>query len=254
MKLSFTGKFLLSIVMGVVVVFVIDPLDKSTISTPFLLGIILMGLSLRQSLPLVISVSALYCVFTFYALITFHEYIATHVHVSPHPIFWFFQRSGLFLILCALAIYLTHYRTDTTRILSRFRTILSKLPSPVVISDAAGHIAYANDAAAAVLNRSIHALTGSNYFDFIQTGTMKGQSIRAYFEMFESDMDDAKEVEIAPFGRNDRRPAQIICLGTGLDRIMITVLYGSNSGSPALNVPRGTTSLATDLVSGSRNV
>ena len=112
--------------MGLVTVFIIDPLDPSTVSTPFLLGIILMGLSLRQGVGLVASVSVLYGVLTIYALIHFHHMhaVATGIR-SPHPAFWLFQRMGLFVVLCGLAIYLAFYRTDMDRVLTRLRAILA---------------------------------------------------------------------------------------------------------------------------------
>jgi hypothetical protein len=133
MKLAFWVKVIAVVIVGFLVVFVVDPLDRSTVSTPFLLGIILMGLSLRQSTALVVIASLLYTALTIFALITFHQYIENTLHVSPHPGFWLFQRAGLFLVLCGLAIYLAHYRTDTQRVLSHLQGILStkRLPNLV---------------------------------------------------------------------------------------------------------------------------
>jgi PAS domain S-box-containing protein len=212
--------------MGLLTVFVIDPLDMSTVSTPFCLGIILMALSLRQTTSLVVAVSGLYALLTVYALIRFHEYYATHVYASPHPYFWLFQRVGLFLVLCGLAVYLAHYRTDTERILTRLRTILGKLPAPVILSDASGHIVYANDAVVPILHQGADELLGRSYFDFLLTDKTKGKSIRSYFELFEMETNGIFEVEISPFGAGHRVNAQLICLGTGQNRVMITVLQG----------------------------
>jgi PAS domain-containing protein len=123
-----------------------------------------------------------------------------------------------------MAIYLAYYRTDTERILTRLRAILSKLPSPVILSDASGHIVYANDAVTPVLHQTPSHITGKSYFDFFHTEAMKGKSIRAYFDLFEADTNEIYKLEVSPFGGANKMNAQLICLGTGPNRIMITVL------------------------------
>jgi PAS domain-containing protein len=183
----------------------------------------LMGLSLRQSTSLVVTVSLAYSILTIYALISFHEYHVAIGLVSPRPLFWLFQRVGLFLVLCGLAIYLAHYRADTGRILSRLRIILSKLPAPVVLSDASGNIVYANDAVTSVVRQSPSSLTGNSYFDFFRTEAMKGKSIHTYVNLFESDTNGTFELEVSPFGSANKMTVQLICLGTGANRRMITV-------------------------------
>jgi PAS domain-containing protein len=224
LKLSPVSKFFIALLLGLTVVFVIDPLDPSTVSTPFCLGIILMGLSLRQSTSLVVAVSLIYSILAVYALISFHQYYTVHIHASPHPYFWLFQRIGLFLVLCAMAIYMAYYRTDTERILARLRTILGKLPSPVILSEASGNIVYANDAVTPVLHQTPSAITGKSYFDFFLTERMKGKSIRAYFDLFEAETNGIYELEVGLVGNAKKMTAQLICLGTGRNRIMITVL------------------------------
>jgi len=226
LKNSIAFKFILALLAGLVTVFVIDPLDPSTVCTPFLLGIILMALSLRQSPPLVVMVSILYSILTIYALIDFHRQYEARVGslAGPHPLFWLFQRAGLFLVLCGLASYLSYYRTETERTLSRLRAILSKLPAPVILSNASGHIVYANDAITPVLHETPFLIVGRSYFDFLMTEKMKGESIRSYFELFEADTNGLYEIEVSPFGKTNRMSAQLICLGKGPNRVMITVL------------------------------
>jgi PAS domain-containing protein len=224
LKLSILSLFALAIVIGVLTVFVIDPLDKSTISTPFLLGIALMGFALRQKPFLITIVSIVYFFFTLYALVRFHQYYAVHVYKDPHPYFWLFQRSGLFVILGMLSIYLAYYRTGTERVIERFQTILSKLPSPVIMSDASGKIVYANDAVVPLFHQTPSEIVGSSYFELVLTESMKGKSIRAYFEMFENDKPRIRPLEIRPFGPAHKWQAHIVCIGAGSNRVMITVL------------------------------
>jgi PAS domain-containing protein len=218
--------------MGLLTTFVVDPLDKTTVSTPFLLGIILMGLSLRQSTFLVSVVSLFYCFLTVFALVQFHRYYAAYVHASPHPYFWLFQRVGLFLVLCGLSIYLAHYRTDTERILTRLRTILSKLPVPVILSNASGSIVYANDAITEVLHLTPSEVTGKNYFDYFHTESKKGKSIRSYFELFETDASGIYELNVGPLNSSRAMKAQLNCLGTGPNRVLITVLQNFEKTHP----------------------
>jgi len=128
MKLSFFAKLLGLLFIGYAVVYIIDPLDPSTISTPFLLGIILMGLSLRQSTTLVLASSLIYSALTVDALILFHETNLASGHIDPHPYFWLFQRTGLFLVVCSMAIYLAHYRTSAEQPATICKTFSANYP------------------------------------------------------------------------------------------------------------------------------
>jgi PAS domain-containing protein len=234
MKLSFFAKLVALLILGLVVEFVIDPLDPSTISTPFLLGIILMGLSLRQSASVVTAASLIYCAITVHALIEFHRYHEIHGHVGPHPFFWLFQRVGLFLVLCGLAIYLAYYRTDTQRIIANIRNILGKLPAPVVISDAAGFIIYANDTLSTIFKQSAADIIGKRYVDLFMTDIQEGKAMRYYIELFADQANSIHELEIKPFYSETKIKGRLTCLGSGSNRVMITLL--SNSEEMAENI------------------
>ena len=224
MDRSFFAKLIGLLILGLVVACVIDRLDPTTVSTPFLLGIILMGLSLRQSVPLVFATSVIYCVLTAYALITHHEYvISAHYHVGPHPAFSLFLRIGLFLVLCGLAIYLAHYRTTTSRILDHIRNILAKLPIPVVISNAAGHIVYANESLSTTFKQESDKLTGKRYIDLLMSDIQEGKAMRYYIELFGEDANNIHELEIKPFDSETKVKARLTCLGLGPNRVLITV-------------------------------
>jgi PAS domain-containing protein len=223
MNLSFFAKSIGLLMLGLIVAFLIDPLDPSTISTPFLLGIILMGLSLRQSALLVFVVSLIYSVLTAYALINAHEYISTHFHVGPHPYFWLFQRMGLFLVVCGMAVYLAHFRATTSRILDRIQNILAKLPIPVVISNATGHIVYANESLSTIFKQEAANLTGKRYVDFLMSDIQEGKAMRYYIELFGEETNSIHELEIKPFDSEAKVKARLTCLGSGPNRVLITV-------------------------------
>jgi len=224
MKLSFFAKLFVLLILGLIVVFIIDPLDPTTISTPFMLGIILMGLSLRQSTALVVATSFIYLLLTAYALIKAHEYFSAHFYASPHPYFWLFQRTGLFLLVCGMACYLAYYRTDTQRILTHIQNVLAKLPAPVVISDAAGYIVYANEALSAIFKQDPAGLTGKRYIDFLMNDIQEGKAMRYYIEFFGAEANSIHELEIKPFDSETKLKARLTCLGSGSNRVMITLL------------------------------
>jgi PAS domain-containing protein len=234
------------VALGLLTVFIIDPLDPTTVSTPFCLGIVLMAVSLRQSTSLVTAISAAYCALTVIALLRFHHYVS-HIYVSPHPSFWLFQRMGLFFVLCGLAIYMAYYRTGTDRLLTRLRAILGKLHTPVILSDASGNIVYANEAITPLLQQTAAQITGKSYFNFLRMGGTKGESIRAYFDRFEAETNGIYELEIAPFGAENTVPAQISCLGTGPSRVMITVLWKADERlDPRVAVEAGSSTRKTE--------
>ena len=224
MTSTFFGKFIVLLLLGIAVVFVIDPLDPSTVSTPFCLGIILMALSLRQSTYLVVALSLFYSMLTVYSLIRFHQYFATNIHPTPHPYFWLFQRTGLFLVVCCMAIYLAYYRTATERTRAHLQDILSKLPAPVAISNAAGLVIYTNDSLNTVFKTAAPEISGKRYIDLFLPDIQEGKAMRYYIEIFNRYAQDVHEMEVRPFGGSLQMTARLICVGAGQSRVMVTLL------------------------------
>ncbi|HEY0257252.1 MAG TPA: hypothetical protein VGC39_07410, partial [Candidatus Methylacidiphilales bacterium] len=75
----------------------------------------------------------------------------------------------------------------------------------------------------------------------------------SYFELFERETNEIRDLEIAPFGHNVRQHAQIICLGTGQDRIMITVLLNPETALEKTVTPTGAMSMVPPFISGTQN-
>ena len=189
-----------------------------------MLGIVLMGLALRQDAPLVVVASIVYSILSAYALMSAQQYFSTHIYAHPHPYFWLFQRMGLFLVTCGLAIYLAYYRTSTERNLAHIQNILSKLPAPVVISDAAGYIAFVNEALVAAFKDQAVGLEGKRYIDFFMSDIQEGKAMRYYIELFETQTNTIHEHKIKPFGGPSKMTARLTCLGSGTGRVMVTLL------------------------------
>jgi hypothetical protein len=213
----------LAIVMGMIVAFVIDPLDSSTLSTPFLLGLLLMALSIRQTLGVVITACAVYCVLDVYAMVYFLEHAP---HPAVHPPFWFFQRLGQFLVVCVMSIYLSYFREQMQGNLDQTKEILSKLPAPVAISDAAGYVSYVNDCLCMFLNQPASQLVGKRYVDLFMTDIHEGKAMRYYIELF-ADPRPNHEMKLKTSAPPANFNANVTCLGAGAQRNMITVIQPS---------------------------
>jgi PAS domain-containing protein len=224
MNVSFVIKLIGLVFIGLGVVFVVEPLDPSTTSAPFLLGIILMALSLRQSTGLVVATSVIYSGMTIYDLITFIDYVGLHLHPVYHPGFWLFQRMGLFLVVCAMAIYLAFYRVSTQSMLGHVQTVLAKLPSPVVISDATGNIVYANEALASIFKQNAAGMIGKRYVEVLLADIQEGKAMRYYIEIFADAENTVHELEIKPSDNATKMKARLTCFGAGTNRVLITVI------------------------------
>ncbi len=228
MKLGFFAKFIGLLITGLIVVYVIDPLDPSTISTPFCLGLILMAISLRQSPSLVVAACVLYTLLTATALINFQHYNTSIGLYSPHPAFWLFQRTGLFLVVCAMSVYLALYRTAAERTRNHLQDILSKLPAPVAISDGSGFIVYANETMGAVLKQPAGAIIGRRYVEIFMSNIQEGKAMRYYIEIFSALDKSTQEIEVRFDQNSAPATARLICLGDGSNRVLITLLTSTN--------------------------
>ncbi len=226
MKLSPLLAFIVAITLALLVVFVIDPLDPSTFSTPFCLGLILMWLSLRQKAWVVLCIAILYCVLDFYAT---NWFLGTFRHPAEHPYFWFFQRFGLFSVVCVMAVYLSYHREESEKTLNHIQGVLRKLPAPMVISDAAGYITYVNEALCSFFGQPSAKLVGNRYVDLFMGHTQEGKAMRYYIELFAEQRDAAHEVELRVPVSPVNTKGYLICLGQGASRNMITILQVSES-------------------------
>ena len=229
MKLPPLAALVISVFLALMVVFVVDPLDPSTFSTPFCLGMILMWYSLRQTAWVVLCVAICYCFIDFYATTWF---LGRSPGPVPHPYFWFFQRFGLFFVVALMAVYLSYHREQTDKNIDHIRTVLSKLPAPVVISDAAGYITYVNEALCAFFGQTSENLIGKRYPELLMTNIEEGKAMRYYIELFAEDNPNAPEVDLATSVNASNVKAGLTCLGKGKYRSMITVLQTASEEKP----------------------
>jgi PAS domain-containing protein len=130
---------------------------------------------------------------------------------------------GLFLVMCGLAIYLAHYRTESQNILSHVQSILTKLPAPVVISDASGVIVYTNNAFGSTWIKNDSEMKGKRYIDCFMPDIQEGKAMRYYIELFGETPETVHELEFSPSAEAPKQKARLTCLGSGPNRVMITV-------------------------------
>jgi len=228
-KRSLFLKFFLALILGLVVIFVLDRLDVSTVSAPLCLAIVLMGISLRQSPSLVVAVSFAYILLVMYSAFYFLNY-SSHPHLPfPYPVFALVQRVGLFVVVCAMAIYMSVYRVTSEQTLADVRNTLSKLPVPVVISDPRGLIIYTNESLNASLTYLPPDLTGKRYIDFFMPAVHEGNAWRHYIKLFGDEGDRVHEIEIIPLGGSVPMLARLTCHGSGAQRTLVTVLQPPDS-------------------------
>jgi len=228
MNRSFLLKFLLALILGLSVIFLLDRLDVSALSVPLCLAIVLMGISLHQSPSLVVAISIVYILLVTYSAF----YLLHHTHHPhlpfPYPVFALVQRVGVFLVVSAMAIYMSFYRTSSEQALTDVQNTLSKIPIPVVISDGSGLIIYTNESLKASLKYLPPDLIGKKYTDFFMPAVPEGKAMRNYIDFFVFGVNSVHEIELMPLGASAPILGRLTCHGNGSKRIMITVLQPSN--------------------------
>jgi PAS domain-containing protein len=215
--------------------YVFDRLNVSALSYPVCLSIVIMGISLRQNPALVLVISLFYIVLvtcsSFYFL-----YHSNPYHVPfPNRLFGLVQREGVFLVVCAMAVYMSLYRVASEQQLGDLEKTFRKIPVPVVISDGAGFITYANESLKASFKCLPQDLVGKSYPDIFMPSIAEGKAIRFYIELFGDDTDSVREMDITPLGESVPMLARIVCYGEGYKRSLITVLQPRNSTAKSVS-------------------
>jgi hypothetical protein len=229
MERFFFLKFLLALILGLMVTYVFDLLDVSALSAPLCLAIVLMVVSLRQSPSLVVAISLVYILLVTYSAF-YLLYHSNRPHLPfPYSAFGLVQRLGVFIVVCAMAIYMSFYRSTTEQLLADVRNTLSKLPIPVVMSDARGFIIYTNESLNASLKYLPPDLTGRKYIDVFMPDVHEASAWRSYKKLFGDEGDNIHQIEVTPVGGSAPLLARLTCHGTGARRTLVTVLQPPDS-------------------------
>ena len=124
---------------------------------------------------------------------------------------------------------MSFYRTTSEQLLADVRNTLSKLPIPVVISDARGLIIYTNESLNESLTYLPPDLMGKKYIDFFIPDVHEASAWRNYKKLFGDDGDNVHQVEITPLGGSVPMLARLTCHGTGAQRTLVYVLQPPDS-------------------------
>jgi len=217
-------KFAIALILGLVMLYVFDRLNVSALSYPVCLSIVIMGISLRQNPAIVVAISVLYIVLVTFSSVYF-LYHSNPYHV-PFQIrlFGLVQREGVFIVVCSMAIYMSLYRLASEQMIADLERTFSKIPVPVIISNGAGFITYANQSLKASFKSLPEDIIGKRYTDFFMPGIAEGKAMRFYIELFGDETDQPKEIDLVPLGETAPVFSRIICHGDGYKRSLITVL------------------------------
>jgi PAS domain-containing protein len=188
-----------------------------------------MGLSLRQSPTFVVAIGFAYLLLVTVSSIYFLTYYNPYHVPLSNRLFGAIQREGVFVVVISMAVYLSSYRTATERALSDLRNTLSNLPVPVVVSDAAGLIIYANEALFRFFKHIPQDIVGKNYTDFFMIGISYSKAMRRYITLFETGTNTLSDIDIMPFGETVPILARLSCHGVGSNRTLITAFQPPDS-------------------------
>ncbi len=224
MQRAFFIRLSLALLVGLVLIYVFDSLKVSALSYPVCLSIVVMGVSLREKPMLVVAISTVYIVLVTYSALYFLYHSNPFNVPLTNRVFGLVQREGVFIVVCAMGIYLSFYRNAAERTLADLQNTLSKIPVPVVISDGGGYIIYVNDSLKGSFENFPPDLIGKRYIDFFMPGISEGHAMRYYIELFSAQATDVHEIDVVPFGYTNPMRARLTCHGSGMKRTLITVL------------------------------
>lgn len=221
--------------LAVAAILLIDSLVAHVTITPILLALLLIGLALIFRPAYVVT----YALLTTFADVFALRYMQPFDAGSQHEWLTLLTRIVSYTLGCLMAVLISLYRCRSKTSLQQTFEIVTKVPIPIIVSDAAGYITMANDAAARFMDRAPEELLGQRYVHFFGTDADEGKAMRAYIEFFENPAKTASTVRLIirtePAATLD---ARVICVGDSDDRSMITLLE-SAMPPPAAAPPQG---------------
>lgn len=133
-------------------------------------------------------------------------------------------RSLTLMVGGLITVYVSHLRTRAEALASSHELILSRLPYPILVSDATSKVVYFNDAACSLLKFPPGELLGFSWFNLLWDGGSKGEDIERYVRLSLSQEKTQKEVFLL-CGMDDRRwKAEVIKDSLGQGGRLITTI------------------------------
>jgi PAS domain-containing protein len=224
MKISTPNLTVLVLALAAGVFFIIDPIFKDLTFVPLALSLGVLCLSFRLPPARLLLWSCIYgvlvlCVFT-----------RANMFQPDQWQSWLklMLRMSFFATACALGILYSKARQDLNKSLGWVVDVLGKMPVPLIVSDAAGYVVYANEEAGAFFRVSSLEIEGKRFVDLFMPDVEEGKAMRFYVEMFEDFSALAQQTNLGARGGVEKSvPARMMCMGVGSDRRLVTLLLPS---------------------------
>lgn len=166
-------------------------------------------------------------VFSFSVFLSFVQYgnpLPNEVHNNTFVA----VRMASFLTAEVVAVLFSVFRKRAASAQQATSAILSNIPVPILVSDATGVVSFANQKALQLLNMAESEILGQKWASLVMADCDEGTSTRTYVELFASYRTGDADLVLHPYNEHRKPiPARLLCLGSGGQRIMVTVLLPS---------------------------
>lgn len=207
----------------------LDGLATGVTLTPFFSIVCLLGMAFFLP-PMVVALAAV--VFSASALLSFLDFANVLAQETPGGRFVAI-RFASFLAASLGAVMLSIYRQRAGQAQALNAEILNSMTVPLVTSDAAGLITFANAQALALLKASDKRIIGEKWTKLMVADHDEGSATRFYLSLFANTAGGEKIAQLhlktAPA---EPVRASLACFGEGKDRILMTTLWPSSRPEP----------------------
>lgn len=114
--------------------------------------------------------------------------LLSHALISPYSDFAWIRTLTL-ILSGGVAAYAAHMRNKATLLSSAYERLLTRLPSPYIVSDITSKISSFNRAASQSLGISASELRDFSWFNLLQDGESKSQDIERYVRLGNNSLD-----------------------------------------------------------------
>ena len=161
------------------IILVVDRRVQDITLTPLLSLATLAVLSLRLPPRAMAAWALVFAIAVFIALQRTYSASADPLH----PVVTLFVRTATFIIGATICVTLSVTRTTLNQQFVHLKDLITKIPLPIIISDASGIIFYVNAPAGELLGQDSDALLGQTVFSLTGTYEKKGRAIQSYIEL-----------------------------------------------------------------------
>ena len=219
------GSIFLTILVAATVCALVLWIDKNTgnvVITPFVSVSMLLALSFFLP-PLSIAITALIFGLGIYISL---RYVNTFSPDTPGAMVNLILRMAGFCLTSTFATLFSRDRIRSKNLMAQTFDVLSHVPAPMVISDASGHVKFANSEAVDVLGISHDELMETPFLKLFMSDQDEGSAAREYREIIESPRGGAKERDVVVSSRQYLKcHARMVPIGDRNARLLVTLIH-----------------------------